>query len=332
MLMVRCLPSGGMESLAWIPTAPPTLAALLAPTLQPVPVIPVIAVLLAVAYVTGWVRLRLQRRPWPVWRGVLFLTGCGLLAVTMGAGIEGYGFVLFSAFMFQQLTLMMTVPLLLVLGAPGTLLLRATPHRGPGRLVLQTAVFGLRSRLGRFLLHPGFMIPLFLITFYGLYLTSAADALLQTWAGHVGLELAFLAAGVLFTAPLIPTDPLPRRQGHLGRLLDAFLEMPLHAFFGVILMMATVPLVPAFTNIPASWGITAVGDQAFAGGLAWSYGEAPSLALVLILMTSWFRHESRKSRERDREIDRDGDPDLEAYNAHLARLQGRTTSPHEQHG
>ncbi|WP_369010577.1 cytochrome c oxidase assembly protein, partial [Bacillus cereus] len=62
---------------------------------------------------------------------MLFLLGCLLLAAVMGLAIEGYGQVMFSVFMFQQMTLMMAVPPLLLLGAPGTLLLRSSPRNLP---------------------------------------------------------------------------------------------------------------------------------------------------------------------------------------------------------
>lgn len=128
--------------------------------------------------------------------------------------------------MFQQLTLMMAVPPLLVYGSPGKLLLRAVPHRYGGRAVLRTALWGLRARWGRVALHPAFMVPLFLFSFYGVYFTGISDALLSTWAGHTGLELLFLASGIVFTVPLISRDPLPPpavtfRPGHRPVLRNA---------------------------------------------------------------------------------------------------------------
>ncbi|ANJ27326.1 cytochrome c oxidase assembly protein [Agromyces aureus] len=303
-----------------IPEEPPSLEQFLIVDLQPVPVLPLLAALLAGAYICGWIRLRMLKRPWPVWRGGLFLIGCLLIAATTGTRLEGYGYELFSVFMFQQLTLMMAIPPLLVLGSPGTLLLRATPHHGVGRLLLRIAIAGLQSRVSRFVLHPGFMIPLFLFAFYGIYLSNIANVLLNTWLGHLGLELSFLAAGILFTVPLISSDPLPKRQSHLGRLVDLFSEMPLHAFFGVIVMMAITPLVPYFASPPPSWAIDPVADQSIAGALAWSYGEAPTLALALVLLARWYRDDTRLARARDFRIDRTGDPELEAYNRYLQRL------------
>ncbi|MGI9824423.1 cytochrome c oxidase assembly protein [Agromyces sp. Marseille-Q5079] len=306
-----------------IPDQPPSLEAFLAIDLQPVPVLPVVAALLAAAYTSGWIRLRWLGRPWPAWRALLFLLGCAIIAAVTATRLEGYGYALFSVFMFQQLTLMMAVPPLLVLGSPGTLLLRAMPHHGIGLSLLRLAVWGLRSSFSRFLLHPGLMVPLFLFAFYGIYLSKMADSLLRTWPGHLGLELFFLAAGILFTIPLISADPLPRRQSHLGRLFDLFAEMPLHAFFGVIVMMAVTPLIPYFGEPPPSWGIDPVADQGIAGALAWSYGEAPTLALALVLLGRWYRDDTRRAHVRDARIDRTGDPELEAYNSYLRRLQAR---------
>lgn len=312
----------------WIPTAPPSLETFLAPTLQPIPLIPAIAVLLALLYLAGAVRLWSVRRRWPVWRALSFLSGCLIIAVVMGAGIEGYGLRMFSVFMFQQLTLMMVVPPLLVLGRPGTLLLRATPHWGPGRLVLRMAHAGLRSRISRIALHPGFMIPLFLISFYGVYLSDLADQLLPTWYGHVSLEVLFLAAGVLFTVPLISTDPLPIRQTHFGRFVDIFAEMPLHAFFGVIIMMATTPVVDFFATLPASWEVDPLTDQGIAGGLAWSYGELPSVLIVLFILVRWQRDDARQAVAADRHAETNGTPELDAYNAYISRLNDRASRVH----
>lgn len=304
----------------WVPSAPPSLETYLAPTLQPVPVLPVIAVVLGVLYLAGAVRLWVSGRGWSVAATASFLSGCAVIAVVMGAGVEGYGLRMFSVFMFQQLTLMMAVPPLLVLGRPGTLLLRALPHNGVGRVVMTGARWGLRSGLGRVLIHPVVMIPLFLACFYGLYLSGLADTLLRTWTGHVGLELLFLVAGILFTVPVLSTDPLPSRQSHMGQAVDVAVEMPLHAFFGVVVMMAPAPLVPFFSSPPASWGLDPLRDQGTAGGLAWSYGELPTLVILLVILSRWFRVDTREAAAADRRIDLHGNPELDAYNAYLAGL------------
>ncbi|GAA3824876.1 cytochrome c oxidase assembly protein [Brevibacterium ammoniilyticum] len=310
-----------MTGLTWIPTEAPSLSAFLGFDLQPIPVIPVIAGIVAAGYIAGWIRLTVLGRPWPVWRGILFLLGCVLLAATMGLAIEGYGQVMFSVFMFQQMTLMMAVPPLLLLGAPGTLLLRSTPRNLPGRMLLKTAIFGLRSWPGKVMVHPLFSLPLFLVLFYGLYLSNAASWVFNQGVGvHIALELVLLFTGIVFNATLIPADPLPVPESHVVRIFHSFMEAGLHAFFGVIVMMAALPLVDKFAQLPSGWGIDPMEDQKLAGGIAWAYGEGPAVLILLIILITWFRQESKNNTIRDREVALHGDKELDAYNEYLKRL------------
>ncbi|MFI9509769.1 cytochrome c oxidase assembly protein [Nocardia sp. NPDC052566] len=309
-----------LAGVAHIPTAPPSLGAMLAWYPQPIPLLPALAILAALAYGLGLRRLRGIGRPWPWWRSACFLGGCALLLVVTGLAIEGYGYTLFSAWMFQHLTLSIAIPPLLVLGSPGVLLLRAVPHHGLGRWVLRLALGALRGRPARILLSHPVTISLFLFSYYGVYLTSIVDVVGASTIGHLGLELFFLASGILFIVPVLSTGPLPVRQTNIGRFFDLFLEMPLHAFFGVIIMMATSPMIERFAHPPAGWGVDPMADQQLAGALAWSYGEPIAFVIVVVFAIRWRRDEERSAASRERE-NRSGDAELAAYNAYLADLR-----------
>ncbi|GAB2524927.1 cytochrome c oxidase assembly protein [Microbacterium sp. NPDC077391] len=309
----------------WISDTPPTLEAFLTPILPPVPVLPVLGLLMAVMYLAGAIRLWRQGRRWSVARTVCFLLGCIVLVAVTGLAVEGYGYLLFSVFMFQQLTLMMAIPPLLVLGSPGTLLLRATPHRGLGRVILRLALAGLRSRIARWALSPWIAMPLFLMSFYGFYLGGLADPILQTPGGHPLLEIAFLAAGVLFTIPILSNDPLPVRMTYPGRAMDLFAEAALHAFFGVFLMMSPTLFVETFAGPTTALGIDPLDDQWLAGALAWSYGEGPTVVMLLYVMHRWFRDDTARAAKADKYADAHGDPELDAYNAYLDALRKKDT-------
>ena len=309
----------------WIPDAPPTLLGYLTPLPQPFPVLPALGVLLAVAYLVGAIRLWRRGRRWSVARTICFLLGCLSLIAVTGLGVENYGYALLSVFMFQQLTLMMLIPPLLVLGSPGTLLLRATPHAGVGKVVLRAAHAGLRSRAARWALSPVLTVPLYLFTFYGLYLAGFADRILAVPGGHQTLEIAFLVSGILFTIPVLSSDPLPVRMSYGARAIDVFVEAALHAFFGVFLMMSTTLLVNNFASPTSDLGIDPFEDQWLAGGLAWSYGEGPTLLMLIYVMHRWFRDDTARAAAADRHADLHGDDELDSYNAYLTRLHQKDT-------
>ena len=278
------------------------------------------SLLAAAWYLAAVGRSRAQGRPWPRHRTASFLAGCLVTGAVTGLQIDSYGYALFSVFVFQHLTLSMAVPPLLVLGSPGRLFLRATPHRGIGRHLLRYALTALRSRTAAALVHPAMTIPLFLFSYYGLYLTPLFDFLSGSRAGHVGMELFFLGSGILFILPILATGPVPGRHSNLGRFFELFVEMPLHVFFGLFLMMATTPLLSTFSNPPASWNIDPMDDQQLAGGLAWSYGEPVAVFVIIVFATRWRRDEARSNGLADRRMKEVGNVDLDAYNSYLRDL------------
>lgn len=304
---------------AAVPPSPPSVLGMLGWFPPPLPVLPIVAVVLALWYLLAVRAAKARGTPWPLRRSACFLAGCLIMAAVTGLAIDSYGYRLFSAFMFQHLTLSILVPPLLVLGAPGRLLLRSTPHRGIGRYVLIAALGALRCRISRMILHPGFTIPVFLLSYYGLYLSDLFDAAASSVAGHLMLQVFFLTSGLLFILPILSTGPLPVRQSNLGRFFDIFVEMPLHVFIGVILMMAPRALTDTFAAPPTGWNVDPVADQAVAGALAWSYGEPIALLTTLIFAIRWRRDEESDTAKRESHPEQD-DAELLAYNAFLRQL------------
>ncbi|WP_405986815.1 cytochrome c oxidase assembly protein [Streptomyces sp. NBC_00872] len=285
-----------------------------------------IGCLLALA-LYGWGVLRLRRRgdAWSAGRTVAFTAGVLTVALVMCTKLNDYGMVMFSVHMVQHMVISMVSPILLLLGAPVTLALRALPvagrgHKGPRELLLMV----LHSRYARIVTHPAFTIPLFIASLYGLYFTPLFDFLMGSRTGHVAMMVHFLAVGLIFFWPIMGIDPGPHRPGHLMRMLELFAGMPFHAFFGIALMMASEPMVAAYRDPPGSLGIDALTDQNAAGGIAWAFSEIPSVLVLIALVYQWYRSEQRQARRSDRAADRDGDKELAEYNAYLASLRARS--------
>jgi cytochrome c oxidase assembly factor CtaG len=275
-------------------------------------------------YVWGVVRLRRRGDTWSAGRTVSYVAGVLSIGLMMCTGLNDYGMVMFSVHMVQHMVISMLSPILILLGAPVTLALRALPVAGKGRRGLRELLLALlHSRYMRIITHPAFTIPLFIASLYGLYFTPVFDFLMGSKTGHVAMMVHFLAVGVVFFWPIIGVDPGPQRPGYLMRMLELFAGMPFHAFFGIALMMASEPMVETFKNPPASLGIDALSDQNYAGGIAWAFSEIPSVLVLIALLFQWYGSEQRQAKRSDRAADRDGDKELEAYNAYLASLSTR---------
>ncbi|CAM5609138.1 cytochrome c oxidase assembly protein [Streptomyces violaceorubidus] len=252
------------------------------------------------------------------------MAGVLSVALMMCTKLNDYGMVMFSVHMVQHMVISMVSPILLLLGAPITLALRALPRRAAGRKgPRELLLMLLHSRYMRIITHPAFTIPLFIASLYALYFTPLFDTLMGSQAGHIAMMVHFLAVGVVFFWPIMGVDPGPHRPGYLMRMLELFAGMPFHAFFGIALMMASSPMVGTFENPPASLGIDALSDQNAAGGIAWAFSEVPSVLVLLALLFQWYASEERQARRSDRAADRDGDKELAAYNAYLASLNTR---------
>ncbi|MEW5351879.1 cytochrome c oxidase assembly protein [Streptomyces sp. 16-176A] len=274
----------------------------------------------------GWGVVRLRRRgdSWPVGRTVAYVVGVLTVLLTMCTGLNDYGMVMFSVHMVQHMVISMLSPILILLGAPITLALRALPVAGRGRKGPRELLLALlHSRYMRIVTHPAFTIPMFIASLYALYFTPLFDFLMGSRAGHIAMMVHFLAVGVAFFWPIMGVDPGPHRPGYLMRMLELFAGMPFHAFFGIALMMGSTPMVKTFEHPPASLGIDALSDQSAAGGIAWAFSEVPSVLVLLALLFQWYRSEQRQAKRTDRAADRDGDKELAAYNAYLASLNAR---------
>jgi putative copper resistance protein D len=91
-----------------------------------------LAATMAGLYLTGAVRLARRGDAWPWHRTLAFVAGCLAFAWVLSGGAAAWGRFRFDAHMVQHMAMMMIVPPLWVLGAPVTMLSRATAPRTDG--------------------------------------------------------------------------------------------------------------------------------------------------------------------------------------------------------
>ncbi|WP_130796728.1 cytochrome c oxidase assembly protein [Streptomyces otsuchiensis] len=295
--------------------------------LSPDPVFLVGSLGVLALYLWGVTRLVGRGDRWQTGRTVSFTLGVLSVLLVTCTALNDYGMVLFSVHMTQHMIISMLSPILLLLGAPVTLALRALPAAPRGRTGPRELLRGLlHSRYVRMVSSPLFTIPMFIASLYGLYFTPLFDLLMESRPGHVAMMLHFLAVGLVFFWPIMGVDPGPHRPGYLMRMLELFATMPFHAFFGIALMMASEPMVRTYADPSPSLATDALADQTAAGGIAWAFSEIPTVIVLIALVAQWYVSEQRLARRADRAADRDGDRELNAYNDYLASLRGGARS------
>ena len=286
------------------------------------------AIVFAALYLAGVRRLRRRGDEWPPGRTVAWLLGCATLLLASSSGLGRYMPAMFSMHMAVHMLLSMLVPILLVLGGPVGLALRALPAAGRGDppAMREWLLAALHSKLSRFLTNPVVATALFVAGFYGLYLGGLFDAAVGSHIGHVVMNVHFLVSGYLFYWVVIGVDPTPRPIPPIAKVAVVFASLPLHAFFGVVLMSMQNVLGGSFyRSLHLSWHTDLLGDQRLGGGIAWAAGEIPLVVVMIALLVQWSRSDQRTAKRLDRAADRDDDAELTAYNAMRAERARRDT-------
>jgi len=278
-----------------------------------------------VFYVWGVIRLRRRGDSWPWYRTALWIVGMAALFWVTNGVSNVYEQYLFSVHMLEHMLLTMAVPLLLVLSAPVTLAMRAIRKRDDGsRGAREWIMIAVHSKVAGILTNPLVSGGLFVASLWVFYYTPLFRWATTDHVGHEWMILHFLIVGYLFTQTLVGIDPVKSRPPYPIRLILLLIVMAFHAFFGLALISNEgLFLADWYGAMGRTWGATPLEDQQAAGGIAWSVGEIPTVLLAIGVAILWSRSDEREAKRSDRRADRDGDAELEAYNAMLAQRAGR---------
>ena len=111
-------------------------------------------------------------------------------------------------------------------------------------------------------------------------------------------------------------------------MLLLFASLPLHAFFVVVLMSSNAVLgADWYAQLRLSWVGDRLTDQQLGGGIAWGFGEIPSILVLGVVFLQWIRSDEREARHADRRADAGDTSKLDAYNAYLAHLAEHDAKP-----
>jgi len=248
-------------------------------------------------YVRGWMRLRRRgvarfgrRQLW-----TFFAAVAGLLLALMSP-IDAFSPLLLQMHMIQHLLLMLVVPPVIWLSEPQMPLLFGLPIsvrrfwiRPFYRSASVRVVFG-------WLVNPLVAWCVFVATTWIWHAPPLYQAALSSNAWHNLEHACFFYSGLVFWWPVIQPYPSAQRYSRWLILPYLFLAAVQGSILSGVFSFADRVYYPQYAMVPRLWGVTALNDQAYAGGLMWIVGmlcyliSAACIAVQLV-----FRDQANRS-------------------------------------
>ncbi|HEU0257720.1 MAG TPA: cytochrome c oxidase assembly protein [Microbacteriaceae bacterium] len=255
------------------------------------------ALVAAVLYAAGVMRLRRARVRWPAWRTVLWMAGLVVTLFLTSGGPALYRRYLFSAQLSVLAAQALLVPLLLVPAAPLTLALTVSRLGGKGP-TYRALVAGVRSRAAAFLARPSVAGAILAASLWVWLTTRALDWSASSILGHEVCLAWLFAAGYAFVQSLVGRDPAAYRAAYPARLLVLAAVVASGVAFGLFVgLRHGLWAADWFAAMGRTWGLGAVADQQLGGWLFLLYTSLSGLVLALGVVGVW----SRSARDGDRQ-------------------------------
>ena len=234
------------------------------------PLVVLLAIIL-VLYIAATIVSNRQHKKWPLHRTAFWILGTICAAISVIGPIAESGHMNFTAHMVSHLLLGMLAPLLMVLAAPMTLLLRTlnvTHARRLSRLLKAWPVRILSNPITASILNIGGL--------WVLYTTDLYTAMHQNVFLYLLVHIHVFLAGYLFTASMIYIDPTPHRFSFVFRTVIFILALAGHGILSKYI----------YANPPS--GVMRV--QAETGAMLMYYaGDAIDLVLISLLCFQWYK-------------------------------------------
>ena len=232
-----------------------------------------LALQLAPAALVGFLYARRARRlarrgtPVPLARRLSFALGIALYLVAVSPPLERIGETrLFAAHMLQHVVLGDLAALALVLGLTGPMLrpLLALPPVDKLRV----------------LAHPLVALPLWALNLYVWHLPALYEGALRHDVLHALEHACFLGFGMLMWAPVVEVLPGPAWFGTGWKLGYVVAVRGIEGVLGNVFFWAGAPVYGTYADAPRLWGISALADQGYAGGVMMVEGSLVTLCAL----------------------------------------------------
>lgn len=227
--------------------------------------------ILIIMYIFAAIKSSRRHKSWSLYRTTFWILGVLCIAVVSVGPLANRAHTDFTVHMIGHLLLGMFAPLLIVLSAPITLVLR-TLNVKLARLLSSV----LKSSPIRILNDPIVTSFLNVGGLWILYTTDLYSTMHQNIILYFFIHLHVFISGYLFTASMIYIDPTPHRTNFIYRSIVLVIALAGHGILSKYI----------YAQPPSGVPIT----QAEIGGMLMYYGgDAIDIILIFIFCLQWYR-------------------------------------------
>ena len=250
----------------------------------------------AYLYLTGLGRWERPSHPVNIWQRVSFLAGLLTIFLALQSPIDALSQHMLSFHQVQHFLLRMVGPLLVLLGAPLTPMLRGLP---PWALlgVVKPVVRNPFARWAYYqITNPVLTTFLFLSILYLWQVPGPHNLALRNTLLHEFMHVTMLGSGLLFYWLVI--DPKPHRSRlHYGlRVLYLGLIIIPNTFLGAAITFANDVIYSGYAQVEQPFNISLITDQQLGGLLLWVPGDMMSILAAGVVMVMWYEREEGEGR------------------------------------
>jgi putative membrane protein len=227
----------------------------------------IVLLLAAFLYLRGWIHLR-STNAISVARAAAFIGGLLCIWIAAQSPLATLDEQLLTVHMVQHLLLMTAAPPLLLLGSPVLPLLHGLPKLAMRGAMGPLLRFPPMQHIGHVLANPVFCWIAAAAVLIGWHVPSAFALGLASESWHHVEHASFLAAGLIFWWPVIPSWPSVA-QPRWSTVLYLFLAtLPCDALSAFLAFCDRI-VYPVYQAAPRRFALSPLQDQQCAGALMW---------------------------------------------------------------
>jgi len=249
-------------------------------------------------YFNGLSRWRSPSHPVRLWQRISFVLGQLTVFAALVSPIDALSDQLFLMHQIQHLMLRVIGPVLILLGAPLTPVLRGLPD---GFLYDYVRPITGNQRVRRayaFITNPLLALSLFIGTLWVWQIQELQNLVVRNTLAHLLMHFTMFASAMLYWWLVI--DPAPHRSRiHYGlRVLYVAITIIPNTALGALVVFSSVVLYSAYGETGHSFNLSALDDQLIGGLILWLPMEMMSVLIAGVVFIMWFMNEEKAATGR----------------------------------